>query len=432
MDCRRYHVMQRWSVVDSTSVLMRASKPALLLLVCCGVGCSACDFGEDSSESESGDAGSITASLFVAPTPAVERKGSACEESGETSCTSNSTEDENSDDESEDIFTFDTLIPAAILTPLIVHQSAKRTPKSPHSSGKGKYSREGGKGKREKWNDGPDSHCQRYLSAIKNGNFFAGVHCTCCTSSRANTPCWENLPYPQRLLKKCAEQCYGESMLLTGEPTLSNHNARQKWFELVHAHRVIDAATGNVTSIDYKLGGVKVCATVFYAVYGATAAAATSIDQLVRAGANAYKVTDRNSSNPKAEETCSMFGQAVTWWLDLFRCFDNTTKHGELCYDVRNWTDTYRYEFIPTMHQLGFKWHLPLVLAPDERDEHDEEEEDDGGSKGTWYRARKVALKRYAEETYDEVGCECYMLKSRRKLCVFAHSSPEKTIALYG
>ena len=78
------------------------------------------------------------------------------------------------------------------------------------------------------------------------------------------------------------------------------------------------------------------------------------------------------------------------------------------------------------MHQLGFKLHLPLVLAPDERDEHEEEEEEAGGSKGTWYRARKVALKRYADETYNEVGCECYVLKSRRKLCMFAHSSPEK------
>ena len=399
---------------------MRASKQALLLLVCCGVCCSACVFGDDQSESESSDAGLIAASLLDEPAPAVERRASSCEESCAGSSSSNSTTDEDSDDASQASSTMDSLIQAAILTPLIVHQSAKRTPKSQHSSGKGRYSREGGKGKREKWNDGSDSHCQRYLSAIKNGDFFASVTCTC--DSRANTsglppsPCWENLPYPQRLLKKCAEQCYGESMLLTGEPTLSNHNARQKWFELVHPHRVLEADTGNVTSIDYKLGGVPVCATVFYAVYGVTAAAATSIDQLVRAGANAYKVSDRNSSNPKAEETCSMFGQAVTWWLDLFRCFDNTTKHGELCYDVRNWTDTYRYEFIPTMHQLGFKWHLPLVLAPDERDAHEEEEEDDGGSRGTWYRARKVALKRYADETYDEVGCECYVLKSRRKL----------------
>ena len=296
---------------------------------------------------------------------------------------------------------------------------------SAHSSNRGTWSRTDDKGKRMKWDGAPDSQLQQYLHKVRSGQLIGELKCSCCASAVQGLappgPCKDNIQ--TRILKKCAELCYGETVLVTGETQISNHKAGNQWFKLVYECRVVDPQTGRVKGIDYKVQGIEVCKSVFGACYGMTNTTFDSIVRRVEAGDHAWKAARKKSGREKEDEA-SMFLSAVAWWMSIFHCFDNTTKRGHLIYDVRNWSTTYEDEFIPTMKTLGFSWRSQSraldengTLQHDLEGDHSSsefEQPDEYGSKSTWYRARNIGLQRFADKTYGLGGAR-FKLFSRAK-----------------
>ena len=189
----------------------------------------------------------------------------------------------------------------------------------------------------------------------------------------------------------------------------------------MHACRKEDALTRTI-SIDYHLFGIPVCGSVFAGAYGISASTFDQITSKVLAGKHAWRDV---SPKTRAPGPSDLYVAATTWWLQLFLCFDCTTKKGKIMYDVRNWNITYADEFIPTMHALGHMWREPTLITPDDAvgcsDEGAIDDTDSVGSRGMWYRARNEALQRFADTEYYK-GSQPFELISRRKLC--AHASP--------
>jgi len=68
------------------------------------------------------------------------------------------------------------------------------------------------------------------------------------------------------------------------------------------------------------------------------------------------------------------------------------------------------------MRALGLNWRVPNSADVLDSDGSDQGDDDELGSPGLWYRARTVALQRYADEAYG-AGSRPFELKSRRQLC---------------
>eukprot|EP00965_Chrysotila_dentata_P102936 3397904-Pleurochrysis_carterae.AAC.1 len=85
------------------------------------------------------------------------------------------------------------------------------------------------------------------------------------------------------MLQRCAATTFGDSAL-SGDalPTTKNHATVSKWFQLVYACRVMDGL--NVSSIDLRVEGHRVCQGAFAAVYSIPHATMGKIMQNVRAG----------------------------------------------------------------------------------------------------------------------------------------------------
>ena len=218
----------------------------------------------------------------------------------------------------------------------------------------------------------------------------------------------------RKQVERAAEASFGERALGDDEIiTLKNHEAPRHWFSLVFQHRRVEMATGLVTVLHYHLDGRPVCRGVFRDAHGMTRTTFDSIERRVLNGDSQYSMSRRVDSQRQPSE---FFCATVVWWTGLFRCFDHTTKHGKLLYEVRRRNATYAEEFVPTMHALGHNWRVPKrdeIVCSDGSDAGDD---DDLGSPGLWYRARNVALQRYAVDTYGR-GAKSFALKSRRQLC---------------
>jgi hypothetical protein len=311
---------------------------------------------------------------------------------------------------------------SSVKTPLCNSASSSDSLSSSRLSTVGKYTRSEVKGKRSKYNGGPDSQLQLYLGKVRSGQLIGEMKCCCSPLHSAPARiCKDDMQ--TRMLKRCAESCYGENVLVTGQTDVSNHKAVHQWFKLVFDCRVVCPDTGGVKEIDYRVQGIKVCKTVFAACYGMTSTTFEKIERRVEAGDYAWRAARRKGRH-EAQDQTSMFVAAVAWWISIFSCFDNTTKRGWLIYDVRNWRTTYEDEFIPTMKSLGFSWRSTSKMLEGNGAVQDDLEgdvsatesgmNDDYGSKSSWYRARNVALKRFAEKTYTE-GADPFKLASRKK-----------------
>jgi len=201
------------------------------------------------------------------------------------------------------------------------------------TSERGRWSRANDKGKRSKWAGDDDCKVPTHVRLVKSGALIGTMLCTCGVGRAA---CKRMLtPHDCEL---AAEACYGQKVLLPpdegGVCELTNHKAPAKWFALVYSCRKENPIDGAI-SIDYKtLGGKPLCRSAFRDLYGITHSTFDRIEAKVFAKEHVWRV--RKSSSKAGAVPSSLFVAAGQWWIDLFKCFDHTTKHGKLLYEVRN------------------------------------------------------------------------------------------------
>ena len=218
--------------------------------------------------------------------------------------------------------------------------AAAATPKATSSCGstpdsmQGRYSRADGKGVRLRWIEGENSHVKTYLNTVKSGTILGTMICVCAASG--GETCIRSLTRKQ--VERAAEASFGERALGDDETILlKNHEAAGHWFSLVLQHRRVAIDTGLVT-LHYHLDGMPVCRTAFRDAHGMVRSSFNCIEKKVLNGDSLY-----SESRPLArqKQPSEFFRAAVVWWIGMFRCFDQTTKHGKLMYEVRRYARTH-------------------------------------------------------------------------------------------
>jgi hypothetical protein len=114
---------------------------------------------------------------------------------------------------------------------------------------------------------------------------------------------------------------------------------------------------------------------------------------------------ERMHQQEGASRRGTQFSCAVQWWIERLGYYEMTTKLGVIMYprDVC-WVDVYNDEFVPEMQLMGVNWKATTapkknrdeVDAEIEADYHSDSNETvvtDYGSRSSWYRAKKAALK---------------------------------------
>lgn len=305
--------------------------------------------------------------------------------------------------------------------------------------GRGKHKRSADMGKRTGWLAQVKEHMK-----LVNSAGILGINA--CSKRCDHKACNELIDL--RVAKLCASDSFGEGVLRGDWSNLRrNHDATKHWFEMAHAHRVVDQ-TGKVTRVDYKVHGIPVCQGAWASLHGIKKTTAASIHRQVMNNVECWSTgLAKQAMLATRMQRAHLSNAAAAWWYVRLGYYEIVVDMGYIqCPRDICWSAVYEEEFVPEMLHLGYNWKTPYqrvgthghddnpssehwdFFDPDvdsNAQKQEGEEEEIGctrGSIATWYRGRAMALQRWAHERIG-MNCPAFKLVSRAKHSAYVRCS---------
>lgn len=286
-------------------------------------------------------------------------------------------------------------------------------------AGRGRHTRTAQMGKRLKWRE----HVQNHMELLMSGKLLGLNNNKCTRACERQQACIEYVDI--RLAKTCAQQSFGDAVFIQDWANITpNHQAVNKWFQLVHQCRVLDTVHSKVTRIDYKINGVRVCQGAWAWIHGVRPATSNGIHRQVMRGFHSWNNSlNKEAALTKRSELADLSNAAAAWWHIRLGYYEMLVEHGKIMHPRLCWVSVYEEEFLPEMAKIGLTWRPPthkLRLAKSnlksggEMDQQGDDQNDQGddevvdadendvdnakGSISSWYRGRSMALQKWAHE----------------------------------
>lgn len=276
--------------------------------------------------------------------------------------------------------------------------------RSYRSSCAGHYSREGGVGCRQGWQERALAH----LDAVRvGGSFYTAGHCDIKSKyiflrgCPTNGCCIEHIK-PRDVLE-CLATTYGEPPAkISGEepwPSRRNHAAGDVWFDLM-SRSFVD------NEFIFSIRGTRVCAEVWRAAYDIPRSTFEGIGAAVVRGDATWRVDAKvnvlMAGAARADEA-NCVNRATVWWMSRLKCYEAMPhQRGTINADHCVWQTVFEDEYMIECEIAGVS----------------------SGCISTWKEGKARALKQLADQTYgSELGGRPCVLKMRSKHSAFKECS---------
>jgi len=183
------------------------------------------------------------------------------------------------------------------------------------TDGRGKYSRQGGKGKHLTWAD----RCAEHLRLYATGAWLQQNPCD--ESCHQRNKCLQSISSHD--VRDCALHIFGH----TNEgapPTVSHGTATARWFETIFNSRTMDPDSGKVTGLTFRLqhgSGLIICSRAACFLFAAPPTTWQDMERTVRTGGRSWRDNALNAPAISRAAAETKKGDACVWWLDRFLAY---------------------------------------------------------------------------------------------------------------